>query len=160
MLRKILCLILALSCISCVLGGCETVSNIAGNVLEAAGKELANQISATLEEYKVEVIEVKPLVGKLNDEGGEKQFFCAALVKTNSESSAQDCANALKKVFGEAGYAAQSQNAVENGHLVHKSIVYKHSDYSDGTYYTVYVYNGDLGKIIDLDSLKQKLATE
>ena len=143
--------------ILCFVLGKDTVSGIAENVLDAAKEELAEQIEAKLSEHKVDVIEVKPVVGKLNDEGGEYQFCCAALIRTNSEDSAADCANALRKVFGQAEYMAQTDRNVESEHLVHKSIAYTQTDFSEGNYYTVCIYVSAIDDIIDLDALAEKI---
>lgn len=156
-MKKILCLLLVLSCVAGLLTSCDMVASIAGNVLEAAKEELVTQVESTVEKYKVSIKEVKPLVGKLNDEGGKYQFFCALLVQTNTESNAKECANALGKAFTEAGCAPQTQSNLENKHLVHKSIAYSTSDFSEGNYYTVYVYTADLSKLVDLNALAEKL---
>lgn len=161
MVRKLLgsCVILVaiVAVILCVVLGKDTVTDIAGGVLSAAREELGNQIQEKLEEYKVEVVETKTTAGKLNDDGGELQFYCAALIRTNSEESAKDCAEALKKLFGESGYALQTAKTVENKHLVHKTLSYSHEDYSEGNLYTVYVYSADVSKIIDLEAVAEKL---
>ncbi len=157
MIRKLVGFVLILSIALSVVVGCDVVKDIAGNVLEAAKTELTAQIQSKLEEFKLQVVEVKPLVGKLNDEGGEHQFYCAALVRTNAESSAEDCAKALQKVFGEAGHMAQADSKVESEHLVHKTITYKQTDYAEGNYYTLYVYVPAIEDIIDLEALAEKL---
>ncbi len=157
MIGSVVILLVIVGVILCMLLGKDTVTGIAGNVLEAAKEELTVQIQGKLEEYKLEVLEVKPLAGKLNDEGGKYQFYCAALVRTDAESAAEDCAKALKKVFGEAGHMSQIGSQVESAHLVHKSITYKQTDFEEGNYYTVYVYVGAIDEIIDLEALTEKL---
>lgn len=153
MIRKIIAFVLTLACVACCFAGCgEAMGDIAGNVLSAAKEELESQIKAKIEEYKVEVVETKTAVGQLNDEG-EYQFYCAILVKTNSESSAEDCANGLDKLFGTTGYMKQTGSSVESEHLVKKFITYDHTDFSGDNYYTVYVYVADVTKVIDLSKL-------
>lgn len=147
-MRKIIAWIMALACTVCLFAGCSDMSDIAGNVLEAAREELVNQIKAKVEEYKVTVVETKTAVGKLNDDGGQYQFFCAILVQTNTESSAEDCANAMASLFGKAHYMAQSGSQVHSEFLIHKTITYDHTDFSAGNYYTIYVYAEDLTSIV------------
>ncbi len=137
--------------------GKDTVTDIAEKVLDAAKEELTEQIEEKLEEHGVKVIEVKPVLGEINDDGGEHQFFCAALVQTNDESSAEDCAKALKNVFGDADYMIQTDRKVESDLLTNKSITYKDRDFSEGNYYTVYVYVEDIEDILDLDKLEKKI---
>ena len=156
-MKKWIALILALCCLAAALSGCNDIAAIAENVVKAAKEELVKQVRTTLEQYKVEVVEIKPLVGKLNDEGGQLQFFCAALIKANSEDLVQDCTEAIGKIFGNSGYMKQEGSKVESNLLVHKTLQYAHADLSGGNYYTVYVYAADLGGIVDLDAIKAKL---
>ena len=136
-----LVLILVLSCFA----GCAAVGEIAGNVADAAAKELENQLKATLEKHKVEVIEVKTAFGKLNgDDDKAMQFFAAALIRCESDTAAQNTATALDALFEQAGAMVQTDSAVAHEALVHKTITYSHTDFSAGNYYTVYVYNSSL----------------
>ena len=157
-MKRILSLMLVIVLALGIFAGCgEAVSEVADNVLSAAQEELVSQIRQKAEEYKVTVKETKAAVGTLNDDGGKYQFYCAILVQTNTESSAEDCANALGKVFGQGGYAAQSDSAVESEHLVHKTLTYDCADYSEGNYYTVYVYVPDITKVVDLTAIKDAI---
>lgn len=140
MIRKVVSLILVAVLLCGAFAGCGLVEEIADSVVAAAKQELENQIKAKLEEQKVDAVEMKTAFGKLNDEGGEYQFFGAVLVKTDSQMLPQAAADALAKLFTDAGLVAQTGSKVENAHLVHKDITYDHSDFSDGTYYTIYVY--------------------
>ena len=145
MMRKMIALLLAAVMLCGAFSGCSTVSDIAGNVADAAAKELETQLKATLEKHKVEVVEVKTAFGKLNgDDDKALQFFCAALIRSDSETAAQTCATALDTIFEEAGCAVQSGNQFSHSALVHKTISYDHSDFRGGNYYTVYVYNSSL----------------
>ena len=146
-MRRIVCFLLAILCALSLFAGCSEVADIAGNVVTAAKEELENQIRAKIEEYKVEIVETKSVFGKLNDDGGKYQFYYAIVVQTNTGSVAQDCAAAVGKIAGRAGCIAQTGSAVESSDLVHKSISYDHTDFSEGNYYTVYVYVADLTKI-------------
>ncbi len=145
MIRKLISVILIFALGTCLFGGCsETVSEIAGNVVDAAMEELENQIKAALEKNKVDVIEMKTAYGKLNDDGSEYQFFCAALVKSDSTNIPQAAADAVGKLVTEAGLLSQTGSKVESEYLVHKDITFKHSDFSSGNYYVIYAYHGDL----------------
>ena len=99
-MKKILVLVLVFALLA-GLWGCKTVSNIASNVAEAAGKELEVQIKNTLEQNKVDVIELKTAAGKLNDDGGKLQFYCAALVKSQNYDLLTACADAIGKVLAD-----------------------------------------------------------
>ena len=149
MIRKVVSLILVAVLLCGAFAGCGLVEEIADSVVAAAKQELENQIKAKLEEQKVDAVEMKTAFGKLNDEGGEYQFFGAVLVKTDSQMLPQAAADALAKLFTDAGLVAQTGSRVENAHLVHKDITYDHSDFSDGTYYTIYVYTS-----LSLEALK------
>ena len=150
MIRKFLSVMLVCILAGCLFAGCgETVSEIAGNVAEAAMAELENQIKATLEKNKVEVIEMKTVYGVLNDEGSETQFFCAALVKSGSTNLPQAAADAVGKLVTEAGLLSQTGSKVESKYLIHKDVVFDHSDFSSGDYYVIYAYQADLSITFD-----------
>lgn len=119
--------------------------------MAAAQKELENQVKKVLDEYKVEMVEVKTTFGKLNDEGSNWQFFCAALIRAENDALAKACLEALKSAFDQTGIQPQTGSKVEHPLLVHKQIEFRHSDYSDGTYYVIYGYNADMS--IDLPEL-------
>ena len=124
------------------LSGCsDVVGDIASNVADAAVKELEKQIKETLEEYKVEVVEVKSAVGKLsNISDSEMQFFCGVLVRSNSDALPQGGAAALGKIFDQAGIQPQSSSKIESELLANKEISFKHADYSAGNYYLIWAY--------------------
>lgn len=144
MVRKLVSLILAVLMLCGIFAGCNAVGDIAGNVADAAMKELENQVKATLEKNKVNVVELKTAIGKLNDEGSQMQFFCAALVKSDTDTVVNGTADAMGAVFEKSGVLLQTGSKVESEYLVHKDITFKHSDFSDGTYYVIYVYISDL----------------
>ena len=157
-MKRTVSLILAVICVLGLLAGCDgVVADVADNVLSAAKDELMAQIQEKVEQYKVTVKEMKAAVGTINDEGGKYQFYCAILVQTNEESSAADCANALGVVFGQSGYMAQAGSDVESDKLVHKTLAYNHGDFSEGNYYTVYVYVPDITKIVDLQAIQDAI---
>ena len=73
---RLAALLLAVALLFTITGCSDVVGEIAGNVADAAVKELEKQVKATLEEYKVEVVEIKSAVGKLsNVSDSELQFF-------------------------------------------------------------------------------------
>ncbi len=141
----------------CSLAGCgEVAGEIAGNVAEAAKKELENQVKATFEKYKVDVIELKTAVGKLSGTSGDIQFFCAALIESDSDAIPQSVADSLSKVFHEAGITVQTSSKVENSYLEHKEVVYKHESFDDGKiYYTVWCFTDKIPELSDLKSATQ-----
>ena len=136
-MRKIICLILV-AVVLLGVAGCGAVGEIAGSVAEAAMKELENQLKSELEKNKVEIVEMKTAFGKLNDEGGEMQLFIAALVKTDSTDSLGVATDAIGGLFAVSGWESQESSQLENEHLVHKTITFKHSDFSSGNYYVIY----------------------
>lgn len=121
----------------------DTVGKIAGNVADAAMEELKNQIQLTLEENKLQVVEMKTTFGALNGEG-EHQFFCAALIKSNATAIPQSTADGLAKVFTDAGLIQQTGAKIESPYLEHKSLAFDHSDYTDGSYYVIFAYHEDI----------------
>lgn len=145
-MKRMLSLILVLALSACLFAGCsEAVGQIAGNVADAAKEELEKQIKEKFEEYKVDVVELRTAFGKLNDEtDSSTQIFCAALVKSNSDALPQSCADALDYLFTETGVESQTMSAIENSHLVHKSLKFNHSDFSAGGYYIVWFYHSSL----------------
>ena len=157
MKRRIFCLFLAvlmtLSLVAC--GG--TAGEIADSVMDAAMNELKAQVKQLLEKNKLEVVEIKTAFGKLNDNGGKYQFFIAALVKSNSTNVPQSTAETMNKIFSEAGLTPQSESALQNDHLVHKTITFKHTDFSEGNYYVIWGYAADL--TIELPDLSQLIET-
>lgn len=144
MTRKVLSVLLAFMLMSAMLTGCGAVGDIAGSVAEAAGKELENQVKAALEKHKVEVVELKTAVGRLNDEGSDLQFFCAVLVKAESDTVVNGCAEAMDAVFEYAGVIPQTSSKVECPYLIHKEVTFDHRDFSSGGYYTIYIYNSSI----------------
>ena len=158
-MKKSLCLLFAAACIISCFSGCNgVVGEVADSVLTAAKNELVTQVQEKVEQYKVTVKETKAAVGTLNDEGGKYQFYCAILIQTNEESSAADCANAIGVLFGNSGYVAQSGSMVETDKLVHKTITYDTTDFSEGNFYTVYVYIADITKIVNLKALQTAIS--
>lgn len=135
--------------------GCGKLGQIFGKVTEAAVKELKNQVQELLEDKQLDVVEVKTAYGKLNDEGSKYQFFIAALVRADSESTLQSTANTIGKLFSDAGFTLQSESALDNPYLVHKGITFKHTDFSAGDYYVIWAYAADLS--INLPDLGQLL---
>ena len=135
--------------------GCGKLGQIFGKVTNAAVKELKNQVQQILEDRQLDVVEIKTAYGKLNDEGSKYQFFIAALVRADSESAPQSTANAIGKLFSQAGCTTQSESQLNNAHLIHKGITFKHTDFSEGDYYVIWAYAADLS--IDLPDLGKLL---
>ncbi len=143
--------------LSLILSSCGRVGQIADSVLDAAAAELKNQVKQVLEENKLQVIEIKTAFGKLNDSGSKYQFFIAALVKSDATGIPNAAADGMNKIFTEAGLNEQTTPNLVNSHLVHKEITFKHTDYTEGEYYVIWGYMGDL--TIDLpnfDEIKEK----
>ena len=151
MIKKVLALILVLMIICTAVGCSEIAGEIAGNVAEAARKELENQVRLTFEKYKVEIIEFKSTVGKISDSYGDTQFFCAALVVSDSDLIPNSIAKNLGKLFHDAGITVQTGREIGNDYLDHKSLSYKFDSFGDGkTYYTFCCYTDRLPTLEDL----------
>ena len=141
MYRKVISLAMALLMAFALFTGCEKVGEIATSVADAAMNELKAQVSAVLEEYKVDPIEIKAAAGKLNDNGEPLQVFCAILVRSDNDALPRSCAEALDKLFADAGFMVQEGNRVESEYLVHKDLSYTYTGLGgEDTYYTIYVY--------------------
>lgn len=154
MFKKFAALLCALVLIFACSGCSEVAGDIAGNVAEAAKAELEKQVKATFEKYKIEILDMKTTVGKLNGESGDLQFFCAVLVQSDSDAVPQSVANALGKLFHDAGITAQSGTEVENTYLEHKELTYKSGIMEEGkTYYTVWCYTDRLPGLEDIKNL-------
>ena len=162
MIRKLITLVLICAVLAAVSGGCsEAVGEIAGNVADAAMKELEASVKATFEKYKVDVIELKSAIGKLNGDSGDNQFFCAALVQSDSDAIPQSAADTLGKLFHDAGIQIQTGTGIENSYLEHKSLTYKDGIINDSqTYYTVWYYTDRLPSLEDLKDLKSAVTAE
>ena len=160
MFKKFMALILALA-MTVILAGCGGVAGeIAGNVAEAAKKELENQIKQTFETYKIEILDMKTAVGKLNGESGDIQFFCTVLVQSDSPAVPQSAADTLSKLFHDAGISVQTSPKVENAYLQHKELTFKFDSFGDGkTYYAVWFYTDKLPSLEDLKALKPSETT-
>lgn len=144
MKKRMIALLTAVLLLMLSLSGCgDTVGKIAGNVADAAMEELKNQIKLTLEENKLTVVEMKTAFGALNGEG-EHQFFCAALVKSDATMIPQSTADGLSTVFTDAGLIQQTGAKIDSTYLEHKELAFSHSDYSDGSYYVIFVYHEDI----------------
>lgn len=140
--------------------GCgEVAGDIAGNVVDAAKKELENQIKTTFETYKMDILDMKSAVGKLNGDSSDIQFFCAVLVQSDSDAIPQSAANTLSKLFHDAGIQLQSGAKIENSYLQHKDLSFKQE--GDGkTHYAVWFYTDKLPTLEDLKDLKAALKPE
>lgn len=154
MTKRILALALAALLVLSLAGCGDTVGKIAGNVADAALNELKNQIKLTLEENKLTVVEMETAFGALNGEG-EAQFFCAALVKSDATMIPQSTADSLAKIFTDAGLIAQTGSAIESPYLEHKALSFDHSDFSDGSYYVIFVYHDDISATMPTLSPKE-----
>ena len=155
MKHKITVLLLVLS-ILLTFSGCDgVVGEIAGNVADVAVKELEAQIKATIEEYKVDVIEIKSTVGKLdNDFSSSQQFFCGVLVRSNSDALPMSVATTLGKIFEEAGCHPWHKSEIDNDHLENKTLTFKHIDFSSGDHYLIWGYTSSLTQKLT-DALKE-----
>ena len=145
-MKKLIAVLPLITALLLSLCGCDgVVGQIAGNVADAALKELELQIQNTLAEYKVEIVELKSAVGKLNNESDSTlQFFCGVLVRSNSDALPNSGANALDKLFERSGIQKQTDSKIENDLLQNRSLSFKHTDFSADNYYLIWVYSPSL----------------
>ena len=123
----------------------DVVTDIAGNVADAALKELEAQIKETVEAYKVDIVEIKSAVGRLNnDSDSDLQFFCGVLVRSNSDAVPQSICDRLDGLFARSGMQKQSTAAIESSLLTNKQISFKHTDFSASDYYLLWAYSPSL----------------
>lgn len=162
MKSRILCVLLALVTLLTLMAGCgEIAGEIAGNVADTAKKELEAQVKAAFEKYKVDIVELKTTIGKLNGDSEDIQFFCAALVQSDSEKMPTEIAETLGKMFHDAGITVQTGSKVENAYLEHKSLSFKFSDFDgEKTYYVVWCYTDKLPSLSDIMATETTPATE
>jgi len=161
MFKKFISFVLVLGLL-CSLAGCSDVAGeIAGNVAEAAKKELENQVKATFEKYKIEILDLKTAVGRLNGDSDDVQFFCAVLVQSDSDAIPQSAADTLSRLFHDAGFRAQTGAEIESSYLEHKTLSFKQEVFEAGKdYYTVWCYTDRLPSLEDLEALKEVLTSE
>ena len=142
---RLIAFVLILSLMSALCGCGSIVSDIAGNVADAAMEELEQQIRDAVEEYKVQVVEVKSAVGKLNNESeSDLQFFCGVLVRSNSDMLPQIGYDFLGDFFEQSGIQVQRGSKIENDLLVNKEVSFNHTDFSTDDYYMIWVYTSSL----------------
>lgn len=154
MKHKITALLLVLLLLLALSGCGEIMGEIAGNVADAAARELETQIKATIEEYKVDIIEIKSAVGKLdNDVDSSQQFYCGVLVRSNSDALPMSVATTLGKIFEEAGCHPWHKSEIDNDHLENKTLTFKHTDFSSGDHYLIWGYTSSLTQKLT-DALK------
>ena len=158
-MKKFFTFLLILTLLVSLAGCSEVAGEIAGNVADAAKKELENQIKQTFETYKIDILDMKSAVGKLNDANGDLQFFCAVLVQSDSPAIPQSAADTLSKLFHDAGIQIQSGAQIESSYLQHKDLSFKKE--GNGTnHYAVWFYTDRLPNMDDLKALKESLSTE
>ena len=141
-MKKFVILLVVVLLVLVAIFGYDRVSTAVKDTAETVKTEMEKKIQETLEPYKVEMVEMKTAAGNLN--GGNfltVQFFGAILIRTQTEEYAQTCAQALEKVFQETGYMVQTEQKITHEFLKNKELSYDFSEFSDGTYYTIYVYS-------------------
>lgn len=104
---------------------------------------MEHDLTDTVSKGNVEMIESRSVCGKLNGNGNGMDFFAAVLV-TGTELEVQAVVAALAQAYGDVGYLSQSEAKITVKYLEHESLSYSHKDYTDGEYYTVYIYDSDL----------------
>ena len=66
------------------------------------------------------------------------------LVRSNSNALPQSGADALESLFEKSGIVQQDGSEIKSELLTNKSIHFKHSDFSSGNYYMIWVYSPSL----------------
>ena len=142
-MRKLICILLVVLLLTAV-AGCSTAGEIVDKVAQAAMEELKVQLQSTFEQNKIEVLQVKTAIGKLNDEGSSLQLFFGFLVRSENPQQIQAVTEAMQKMFPHAGCAAQTGAAIESPYLVHKTLSFDADKVADpANCYLVYLYIPD-----------------
>ena len=153
-MKKFITFLMVLTILFSFAGCSEVAGEIAGNVADAAMKELEKQVKLTFEKYKVEIIEFKTAAGKISNASGDTQFFCAALITSESDAIPLTIAENLGKLFHDAGITVQTSGSIENSYLELKPLSFKFEGFGDGkTYYTVWCYTDRLPTLEDLKEM-------
>ena len=138
--KRMICILLVVLLLTAMVG-CSAAGEIVDKVAQAAMEELKVQLQSTFEKNKVEVLQVKSAIGKLNDEGGKLQLYLGFLVRSENPQQIQDVTEAMKKMFPQAGCAPQTGAAIESPYLVHKTLSFDADKVADPTNcYLVYLY--------------------
>lgn len=139
-MRKLICILLVVLLVA-AMAGCSVAGEIADKVAQAAMEELKDQLQSTFEKNKIEVLQVKTAIGKLNDEGSSLQLFFGFLVRSENPQQIQDVTEAMKKMIPQSGCAPQTGAAIESPYLVHKTLSFDADKVADPTNcYLVYLY--------------------
>ncbi len=145
-MKKLLAVLLCAALFAGCLSGCqEMVMGAVGlsqQAAQAAADKITEKMTEIIGQHKVEVVEMKTAFGTIaiKDDWG-KELLAAVLIRTESDSAAETCAKALSGIFSETGFVRQTGREVELELLCFQSITYDHTDYADGSYYTVYGYS-------------------
>ena len=101
-----------------------------------------SQMNALIkEDSSIELLETRSVCGKLNGNGNGMQFYCAALVRSDSEENVKLLAESLSETFEIAGYCLQASPKIQSTYLQHTTMTFQQSiSYEDGDYYTIYIY--------------------
>jgi len=137
-MRKLICIFLAVLLVA-ALAGCSVAGEIVDKVAQAAVEELKNQLQTAFEQNKIDVLQVKSAVGKLNDEGGQLQLFFGFLVRSENSQNLQTVADALSSSLGQSGCVPQTEAAIDSPYLVHKTLSFDADKVTDNCY-LVYLY--------------------
>ena len=85
-------------------------------------------------------------------------LFTMKLLVGTLAASVSITADAMNKLFTDAGLITQTTSVLESPYLVKKGITFKHEDFSAGNYYVIYGYMADLS--IDLPDITLPGVTE
>ena len=104
---------------------------------------MEGDLENALSKVDIEVIESRSVCGKLNGNGNGMNFFAAVLVKADPEAL-DACIADLSSTHEVVEYICQNNKKIAVRYLEHASLTYSHADYTDGEYYTVYIYDSSL----------------
>lgn len=104
---------------------------------------MEHNLESTLSRGDVEILESQSVCGKLNGNGNGMEFFAAVLVTASQEELEMRISDLAEK-YEVVEYVPQTEAKIDMKYLEHKSLSYDHENYTDGEYYTVYIYDSGL----------------
>ena len=90
------------------------------------------------------VLDSQSATGKLNGNGNGKQFFCAVLVRAESEETVKTLAHELNQEFESVGYSLQNGKIMDhsnNKYLEHSSVSFDNFPQDGEICYVIYLFD-------------------
>lgn len=101
----------------------------------------------------VQVLDTASVYGKLEGNGNGIQFYGAILVEAETEEKVAALVAELSDRYEEVGYAKQTDNAIQNKHLEHRTLAFSYPSFSENkNYFMIWFFNSqhDFAWALDL----------